>query len=94
MIYLIDYEDYDFFAFFAVIFFLPLTLHHLQMAAQQFIIFLLSEVETVAVAVFERFTVGTNIGFCPRAVTHNLVTLVPDRPKIVFVNISLNIIGT
>jgi len=35
------------------------------MAAQQFIILLLPQMQSVAFAVLERFTMGADAGFCP-----------------------------
>ena len=64
------------------------------MAAQQFVVFLLSQMQAVTFAVFEGFAIGTDAGFCPRAVAHNLVAVIPNIPKIVLVNVSLNIVGT
>ena len=60
------------------------------MAKSQFVCFLVSEMESVAFAVFEEFAIFADARLCPAAVAHDLVFVLPNFGKVILVNVALD----
>ena len=71
-----------------------LLLEHFHVATKNFAGMLIAKMKPIAFAVFVRFAGCAFSCFGPGTITHILVTVIPNAPKIIGIDISLNVICT